>query len=363
MPSKILIPGYKQRVIVLQIFFVMDQHAANIASTTTQTAENSKRKPLVNIASKLIPELPWWLSFACAAGLVSVLIRKDCSLIRTIPYSIGDTFGVAFDAVNHPKVIDTTHFVRCAIVTSVFFLMIRIIHSLCCRSFKRQYYALHVIVNSIVTLETFWNSISALENPLTSTAPLSGEAKSQIYMCWIFAIHVYHPIFFKTGTMDWIHHVPVYILNLLMFGCLSSTIFHLQSIIMTGIPGGLDYLFLVMEGEKVMKRSTYKDYSAMINNWLRGPLGIMSGYICLVGLWVSRDQIGTETLTTYQAWVFFLMGVHALYNPPYFGRQAIEANIVDTINRYEMKGSPDGTGIKLTAVREKSGKNPPTKTS
>jgi hypothetical protein len=335
----------------------MDHHATKLVSSKSTDKVNAKRKAVVTLTSN-IPDLPWYLSFAAAAGIISLCIKNDCELFRLLPYTLGETFGTAFDAINNPKVADATHFKNLAIVTSVFFFIIRLVHSICCRSFKRQYYALHVIVNSIVTMLTFWPSVDSLVNPLTSTVPAPGEANSQIYLCWIFAIHVYHPIFFKTGTMDWIHHVPVYVLNMGMFACLSSDVFYLQGLIMTGIPGGLDYLFLVMEGEKVMSRSTYKGISALINNWIRGPLGVMSGYICLVGLWVKRTEIGTDTCSTYQAWVFFLMGIHALYNPPFFGRQAIEANIVDTINRFKLQGAPDKSGIKLTDVRGKSGVDP-----
>ena len=42
---------------------------------------------------------------------------------------------------------------------------------------------------------------------------LSVGQPDALFMCWVFALHVYHPIFFKTGMMDWVHHVPVYILN------------------------------------------------------------------------------------------------------------------------------------------------------
>ena len=123
---------------------------------------------------------------------------------------------------------------------------------------------------------------------------------------------------------------------------------------MTGVPGGLDYLLLVFEGEGLMKRSTYKGISASINNWFRGPLGVISGYICLLGLW---HQWEAPALTTYQITTFVGLGIHALWNPPFFGRQAIEANIVDTINRFEMVGKVH-KGISLGQVRSKSGLEP-----
>ena len=312
---------------------------------------------MTNPLHRLQLSLPWYLNFASAFGLVVTLLRKDMAIFRSVPM-LGPLFGTAYAEVVAPQTINLQHYINCGVVTAVCLLVIRLLHSICCQGFKRQYYALHVIVNSIVTYLTFNGAVRAFLNPATSTVPKNNSNNSHLYLCWIFAIHVYHPIFFKTGVMDWIHHVPVYILNFLMFGCMSADIFDLQGIIMTGIPGGLDYLFLVMEAEKAMKRSTYKGISASINNWFRGPCGIVSGYSCLLGLYLQWDNVGTEALSRYQAGVFFFLGVHAVYNPPFFGRQAIEANIVDTINRYKMVGLPGRAGIKLTDVRSKSGTDP-----
>jgi hypothetical protein len=222
---------------------------------------------------------------------------------------------------------------------------------------------LHVFANVVIVALTAKSGLRAFLNPSSSTLPLPNEApQSHYYLVWIFTLHAYHPIFFRTGAMDWIHHLPVYFCNILMFGCLSGDIFCAQSIILTGIPGGLDYLLLVMEGEGKLSRTRYKHLSAIINNWFRAPLGFISGYACLVGL---VQQYESCQPTQYQSFVFTLMGIHGMWNPPFFGRQAIEANIIDTINRFELVGraskSADGKlkPIALEEVRAKSGKEPP----
>jgi hypothetical protein len=60
---------------------------------------------------------------------------------------------------------------------------------------------------------------------------------------------------------------------------------------------------------------------------------------------------GWHDATAYQRFVLILLGVHAGWNPPFFCRQAVEANIVDTINRYELKGAAGRDGLKLPKVR------------
>ena len=143
--------------------------------------------------------------------------------------------------------------------------------------------------------------------------------------------------------MDWIHHVPAYILNTLIFSIPSSNAMHLQSVVMMGIPGGLDYALQVLEGEGKLSRASYKEACSNINAYLRAPVGACATYITLLGLY-----FGWEHTTNYQATVLLLLSLHAFWNPIFFGRQAVEANIVDTINRFELPGG----NLKLPKVRE-----------
>ena len=80
---------------------------------------------------------------------------------------------------------------------------------------------------------------------------------------------------------------------------------------------------------------------------------MISGYICLVGVYHQYDQLQPSL---YQTVTFIGMGLHAYWNPPYFARQALEANVVDTVNRFSLKGSTDRQlQTKLDTVRQLSG--------
>eukprot|EP00966_Prymnesium_polylepis_P099213 2297947-Prymnesium_polylepis.2 len=170
-----------------------------------------------------------------------------------------------------------------------------------------------------------------------------------MYVVWVYAIHIYHPIFFKTGKMDWIHHVPVYILNTMMFTVLTGPAFQAQVCILTGIPGGIDYLLQVVEGQGCLSRAIYKGWSSWINTYVRAPLAYLTGYVGILGLCWQREEA-----SLWQSVVCVLMGVHACWNAPFFGRQAVEANIVDIVNRHELVGG----SLKLPKVRSLSGKDP-----
>ena len=196
-----------------------------------------------------------------------------------MPKFIFDRIVEAHVAVMHPTKIDLTHCINVAICVAVTALIIGLFHAAVARRFKRVYFALHVFASVVIVALTAESGIRAFLNPGSSTLPPPGESpRSHYFMVWIFALHAYHPLFFRTNTMDWIHHIPVYVCTFLMFGCLSGDNFYAQALVLTGIPGGLDCLLLVIEGEGKLSRTRNKHLSALINNWLRAPLGFITGY-------------------------------------------------------------------------------------
>ena len=69
--------------------------------------------------------------------------------------------------------------------------------------------------------------------------------------------------------MDWVHHVPLYVLNTLMFSVVSGPALQAQACILTGIPGGVDYLLQVFEGEGWLSRALYKELASFNNTHVR----------------------------------------------------------------------------------------------
>ena len=104
----------------------------------------------------------------------------------------------------------------------------------------------------------------------------------------------------------------------------------------------------------MMTRATAKHYSSMINTWFRLPMGYASGLIAFVGVYHQY-----ELASTYQCVIFILMGIHAMWNSPFFGKNAIEANVVDIVNRFDLEGSSrkdKKKPLSLTRVQSLSGK-------
>ena len=182
----------------------------------------------------------------------------------------------AFEDLENPSDdIGIDHGVSVAIVVMIQVACIFLTHIVIANRFKRPYFVLHVIVNAINLYICTSGAIEGLMNPQSSVINEKRGPEGQTYIALILALHAYHPIFFRTGRMDWIHHTPVYILCFLMLSVPSGTIFKLQSSILTGLPGGLEYVCLVLEGQKVMSRATVKHYSSMINTWFRLPMYVL----------------------------------------------------------------------------------------
>ena len=111
-----------------------------------------------------------------------------------------------------------------AIAVLVQMLCIFVTHIVVANRFKRPYFVLHVIVNAINLYICASGAVEGLMNPQSSVINEESRGpESQTYIALIFALHAYHPIFFKTGRMDWIHHTPVYILCILMLSVPSGT--------------------------------------------------------------------------------------------------------------------------------------------
>lgn len=270
-------------------------------------------------------------------------------------FSIIERVKLANHAVTHPDKIDMDHFMNCFIMCCVVFGIIRMLHLVLVKPFfKKEYFALHVLVNVWIVYLCWNDAVNAFLYPTTSTLPNPKTGSStQFYFCVTLALHIYHPIYFQTGMMDWIHHTPVYILNCLMFSIVGGDNLCFQGIILTGIPGGLDYFLLVLEGEGLLSRCYYKHLSALINNWIRCPFGIIAAYTGLIGLYHHWQMS-----STWQATMFICMSLHCFWNVPFFARQTIEANILDTMQRYGMvRNPPSGiiSTVNLTNLRILSG--------
>jgi hypothetical protein len=183
-----------------------------------------------------------------------------------------------------------------AVVVTFFFFLMIVIDLLIAQWFgKERYYALHVVVNLIVIVNCFDDMLLSWRDPINSNACLIEGQKcaSMIPLLISTALHVYHPLAFKTNRMDWIHHIPAYLVQFTTLCFLWGGNINFGHFAVMGLPGMLDYAFLVALGQGLLSRQTYKGYCGSINLWLRCPIAIASGFLGTLSLGHQWEGIST----------------------------------------------------------------------
>ncbi|KNC73468.1 hypothetical protein SARC_13974, partial [Sphaeroforma arctica JP610] len=116
-----------------------------------------------------------------------------------------------------------------------------------------RYFILHALINAGVVVIVYKDFIDVFLNPIDGDQRVE---HSCLPLVW--AIHLYHVLFFKGLTMvDWMHHL----INVLIMGVIAECWFWGKGVnatcfIMNGVPGGLDYVFLTLMKHGLMSSST-----------------------------------------------------------------------------------------------------------
>lgn len=127
---------------------------------------------------------------------------------------------------------------------------------------------LHAVSNFVISFFCIPDLIIIMENPIESCQGKS----SSIPVYIIVALHVYHLLAFRTTAEDWFHHI-LFVGALGPVGLLQEVgpVQNLLAFFICGLPGGLDYLLLVLVKHGTVDRLTEKKWNARINVWMRSP--------------------------------------------------------------------------------------------
>ncbi|KNC47641.1 uncharacterized protein AMSG_03872 [Thecamonas trahens ATCC 50062] len=132
-----------------------------------------------------------------------------------------------------------------------------------------RYFTLHVAINAYVVLVHFDDVYYAITDPWGSVFwPCDNRG-----IIAIAALHLYHIGFYQPlPAVDWVHHIIMIIILL-------PTAYLLQPGPMlgegafwaSGLPGGIDYLMLVLVKAGKMNSLTEKSWNTTIQTWIRMP--------------------------------------------------------------------------------------------
>ena len=186
---------------------------------------------------------------------------------------------------------------------------------------KSRYFTLHACANAVTCFGAWTDVVRAYTtDPYTV---FEGPACSMVGNSATIALHLYHMIAFKVTAADLFHHF-------VFVGCLcgpaipfkqvAGVSVNLSCFFLSGLPGGMDYVMLVLMYEGKITRATEKKWFSIINVYLRGPSMVVYTYLCWIALYNH----------TYNAPfpLALLVAVLHFFNGQYYSKQAVESAAV-----------------------------------
>ncbi len=132
-----------------------------------------------------------------------------------------------------------------------------------------RYFILHVLCNGFVTVVHFNDVVLAYWRPSEAFAALTDTRGTAV----IAALHLFHMTCFRPlPLVDWVHHIVMIVVMLPLAVLLNpGRLLGHGAFFSSGLPGGLDYLMLVLVKAGRMASGEEKRINAVIQTWLRAP--------------------------------------------------------------------------------------------
>lgn len=149
-----------------------------------------------------------------------------------------------------------------------------------------RWLSIHAVGNAIVVCLSTADTLKTFSNPAAS---VDGLGSLQAILC-VLAIHLYHLMAFPCTAEDYFHHF-VFAGVLCPLGLLIKIgpVMNAVSFFICGLPGGMDYVMLVLVKHGYMDSLTEKRYNARINVWIRSP-GLLFCAFCAWTASLSPDR-------------------------------------------------------------------------
>lgn len=147
----------------------------------------------------------------------------------------------------------------------------------------------------------------------------TGPSQTMVANSSIVAVHLYHVLAFKLSTAEIVHHA-VFVIILCGLGIAfkqqGGIANNFGCFFLSGLPGGIDYLLLVLVKQELISKMAEKRLNATINTWLRGPSMSVYAFIAWSAWWHGQ----TEHIHPF--WVFVVAFLHFV-NGQWYAAEAI----------------------------------------
>ena len=199
----------------------------------------------------------------------------------------------------------------------VFFGVLILLHNFI--KFKKQitkYFLIHFIFNMYVSINTVYDTITIFNQPYNI------QSVSNYISFLVVLFHIYHVIFYhdKIQIDELIHHIWIVFILMPITWLYYCNLANSSLFFMTGFPGGLVYLLLVLKDMDVINSLTEKRISKYLHMWIRIPGAVIVGYI------IYANAVKSESYISYFSLLFCTMG--SIWNGIYFGSTIIGSHAV-----------------------------------
>eukprot|EP00050_Salpingoeca_kvevrii_P012401 m.22339 g.22339 ORF g.22339 m.22339 type:complete len:255 (-) comp3994_c0_seq1:97-861(-) len=189
-------------------------------------------------------------------------------------------------------------------------LVVRYLHP------KSRYFALHAFSNALTAYFALPDLIKTLRDP---NYAFSGPTNTMLANSSVASIHLYHCLAFKLPLADIVHHAVfcVVLCGLAIpYKQVGGAANNLGCFFLSGLPGGMDYVLLVLVREGYMEKLTEKKWNSVINTWLRGPSMAMYAFVA----WQTYIYVDPPQFPLF---ILFIVGMLHFVNGQYYAEQAI----------------------------------------
>ena len=193
-----------------------------------------------------------------------------------------------------------------------FFIIFCAHKSLCLFNKEAIWFQLHAVINCIVALCSYSDVFACLNDPSKSNEDLS----FYLAPCMVLMLHLYHVLFFKLRSTDWVHHVGS------CFVCIPMSLNYPKKgmafycFFCSGFPGAIDYTLLALYKNNYCPKIVEKKVNAYLNSYIRIPGGIVGSYL------IYKDSFFMETSILHYSNIILSFLIYA--NTCYYGKEAIE---------------------------------------
>lgn len=210
---------------------------------------------------------------------------------------------------------------------------------------KSRYFALHAVANTVSTIAALPDLLRVLRDPLHA---FSGPTFTMLANSAVISIHAYHCLFFRLPTADIVHHA-VFVVVLCGFAIpfkhVGGVSNNFGCFFLSGLPGGINYILLVLVREGRLAPLTQKAWDAWINTWIRGPPMSVYAFLQYQALIYGHGP-AMGAPATRAVCIFVIAALHFV-NGQYYAAQAV-ANHAEVQERTKGAGAAGAAGEPAT---------------